>query len=107
MKNNLAVRKEEQYKITMQHMMYLSCDNNDLEQLQDQLIRLAALSVIFITRAHEEVFQLPANGLLFLSGPDPMTCHCRGQLMVAMVVAMTVTVMVMLAAAVCGPVVSH
>ncbi len=90
----------------MQHVMYLSCDNNDLEQLQDQLVRLAALCVILITRAHEEVFQLPANGLLFLIGPDPMTCRRRGKPMVVMAVAMTVTLMVVLPAAVCGAIAS-
>lgn len=87
--------------------MYLSCDNNDLEQLQDQLIRLAALGVIFITRAHEEVFQLPANGLLFLISPDPMTCCSRWKPMAVMVVAMIVTILVMLPTAVCGAVESH
>lgn len=87
--------------------MYLSCDNNNLEQLQDQLIRLAAFGVIFITRAHEEIFQLPANGLLFLFSPDPMTCHRRGYTMVAVVVAMIVTLMVVLPAAVCGAIARH
>lgn len=87
--------------------MYLSCDNNDLEQLQDQLVRLAALCVIFITRAHEEVFQLPAHGLLFLISPDPMTCRRRGIPMAVMVVAMIVTLMVVLPAAVRGAIVSH
>lgn len=92
----------------MKRLTYLSCDNNDLQQLQDQLVRLAALGVVFITRAHEEVFQLPANGLLFLISPDPMTCrHRRGKPMVAVVFAMTVTLMVMLPAAVCGAVAIH
>lgn len=87
--------------------MYLSCDNNDLQQLQDQLVRLAALSVIFITRAHEEVLQLPANGLLFLISSNPMTCHRRGKLMVTVVVALMVILVVVFSTAVCGAVVSH
>lgn len=87
--------------------MYLNCDNNDLEQLQDQLKRLAALGVIFITGAHEEVFQLPAKGLLFLMSPVPMTCRRRRKLMVVVAVAMIVTLMVMLTAAVYEAVVSH
>lgn len=87
--------------------MYLNCDNNDLEQLQDQLKRLAALGVIFITGAHEEVFQLPAKGLLFLMSPEPMTCRRRRKPMVVVAVAMIVTLMVMLTAAVYEAVVSH
>lgn len=86
--------------------MYLSCDNKDLEQLQDELIRLAAFGVIFITRAHEEVFQLPANGLLLLIRPDPMTCRRCREPMVAVVASMIVNVVVMLPAAVCGAVAS-
>lgn len=90
-----------------EHVLYLRCYNNDLEQLQDQFVRLAALGVVFITGTHEEVFQLPAKGLLFPIRPHPVTCSCRGKLMVCMVVSMTATVMVILAAAVCGAVASQ
>lgn len=86
---------------------YLSRYNNDLEQLQDQFVRLAALGMVFITGTHEEVFKLPAKSLLFLVRPNPVTCARRGKVMVAMV-AMTATVMVILAAAaVCGAVAGH
>lgn len=39
-----------------ENVTYLSCNNNDLQQLQDQLERFAAFGVIFIARAHEEIF---------------------------------------------------
>ena len=81
-------------------MLYLSSDDNYLEQLQAQLKRLPALGMIFITRTHEEVFQLPAKSLLFLISPDPVTSSCCGTEMVALVVAMTDTLRVILAAAV-------
>lgn len=85
--------------------MYLYSDNDDLEQLQDQFVRLTALGVIFITGAHEEVFQLPAKCLIVLISPDPMTC-CR--CVKSMVVkTITMTVMLSAAAAVCGAVVNH
>lgn len=87
--------------------MYLSCDYNDLEQLQDQLKRLAALGVVFITGAHEEVFQLPAKGLLFLMRLQPVTCHRRRKLRVVVAVDMIITLTVVLSAAVNEAVVSH
>lgn len=70
---------------------HLHGDDDDLDQLQHQLVWFAALGVVFITRAHKEVLQLPAQGLflrhvlllLHLSpqrrplevqrGPDPLT----------------------------------
>lgn len=73
-------------------MTYLSCDYDDLEQLQDQLKRLAALGVIFIAGAHEEVFQLPAKGLLFLMRLQPVTRRRKLRVVVAvdMIIALTV-----------------
>lgn len=92
-------------------MVYLCSDDHYLKQLQDQLVRFTTLGVIFITRAHEEVFQLPAKGLVFLISADPVTCSHGGETMAVMVAAMAITLRVMLAAAaaaaVCGAVVNH
>lgn len=101
------VRKQKQYRIKLEHVMYLSCDNNDLEQLQDQFIRLAALGMIFIAGTHEEVFQLPAKGILFLVRVKPMTCRRFRTMLVVVAVAMIVTLMDMFTAAVCKAVLSH
>lgn len=68
---------------------YLHGDNDNLEQLQAQFEGLAALGVELVTGAHEEVLELPAQGLLFLLRPQP---------------AMAVAVVNMLAAAVAGAV---
>lgn len=84
---------------------YLSGDDDDLQQLQDQFERLAALGVIFITRAHEEILQLPAEGLLLLVRRDPVPGRRRGKAVVAMVTAVVVVGMLVLAAAPCGAVV--
>lgn len=85
--------------------MYLSCDNKYLQHLQDQLEGFASFGVIFITWTHEEVLQLPANGLLLLIGPDPVTCCCRGKVM--LVVVAVVAVCLMVAAVFCGAIVGH
>lgn len=82
-------------------ILYLSSDDDDFEQLQDEFIRLAALRVVFITWAHKEVFQLPAKGLL--SWIDPMACCCSWKL----VVAISAAVIVMFPAAVCGAIECH
>lgn len=90
--------------------MYLYSNDHDLEQLQEQLVRLTALGVIFITRAHEEVFELPSKSLILLINPDPMAACHGGKPRVVMVAAMTIALRVMLAAAaaaVCGAVVNH
>lgn len=57
-------------------MINLSCDKKDLQQLQNQLVRLAAFGVILVAGAHEEVLELPADGLLLLVRTDPVTCCC-------------------------------
>lgn len=86
---------------------YLNGDDNDLEQLQDQLVGLAALGVIFIARTHEEVLELAADGLLFQVGPDPAAGRRRGKQGLVVMIVVTVVVVFMLAAAVCGAVASR
>lgn len=49
--------------------MNLYSDYDDLEQLKGQFVGFAAFGVVFITRAHEEVLQLPPQGLLLFLGP--------------------------------------
>lgn len=65
--------------------------------------------MIFVAGAHEEVLQLPANGLLLPLDADPVTRHRCGEPMVAVVVAEVVTLVVIrvLSAAVCGAISSH
>lgn len=46
--------------------LHLHSHYDDFEQLQAQFERLAALSMILVTRAHEEVLELPPQGLLLL-----------------------------------------
>lgn len=52
-------------------VMNLYSDYDDLEQLKGQFVGFAAFGVVFITRAHEEVLQLPPQGLLLFLGPRP------------------------------------
>lgn len=66
--------------------IHLHSHDDDLEQLQAQFERLPPLGVVLVTRAHEEVLELPPQGLLLLlllllglrahqtsgtGGPDP------------------------------------
>lgn len=53
-----APKNEETVEETawLEPVAYLSCNNDDLQQLQDQLVRFATFGVIFIAGAHEEVF---------------------------------------------------
>lgn len=88
-------------------MTYLSGDYDDLEQLQAQLKGLAALGIKFITRTHEEVFQLPAKGLISLIISGPVSWAICGELVVGMAVAMTVNVMAMLVTTLRGAVATH
>lgn len=82
------------------HGLYLSCDDDDLEQLQPQLERLATLGVIFITRTHKEVLQLPAKALLSRVSWGPKSRCGRRQ------PAVTVSVVVVFIAAVQGTIAS-
>ena len=79
---------------------YLHGDNDNLEQLQAQFEGLAAFGVELVTWAHEEVLELPAQGLLFLLRPQPTPRRRSGQ----PGVAMAVSVVNVLAAAVAGAV---
>lgn len=47
-------------------MKHLHSHNDNLQQLQTQFERLAALGMIFVTGAHEEVLKFPPQSLLFL-----------------------------------------
>lgn len=49
-------KTKKRLKKQPEHVTNLSCNNNDLQQLQDQLVRFATFGVIFIARAHEEIF---------------------------------------------------
>ncbi len=60
--------------------MNLYSDYDDLEQLKGQFEGFAAFGVVFITGAHEEVLQLPPQGLLLFLGlqPWPRRAHVQG-----------------------------
>lgn len=88
-------------------LMYLSCDNNDLKQLQDQLVGFAAFGMIFITWTHEEVLQLPADGLFLRISTEPVACCWCMDVLLVVVAVVAVCLMVVLAAAFCGAIVVH
>lgn len=87
--------------------LYLGCDDDDLEQLQDELVRFTTLGVEFVAGAHEEVLQLPANGLLALVGAHPLGRHGAGELVVAVVVATVAVRRLVIPTVIRGAVAAH